>query len=309
MMAIEDDAASSVSPHEGVVDFDLVSEAKMKVESAPPSALSAAPSHGTTTAETSGRSHDDAGEDRLIADFGPSGLIRVSTTASAKGDSAAAVAATRVAASSSCFDPQMMLDRRITDEHGLHRRIVYDPTEIARVLQTRHSSSSSSSGSNECAIIDTTVAEGSSLAAGDNEAALLDRLASTLEVALDPDRPGCESLLICKAVTDTFLVNARRLRDRGTIPAAGEDVKDSYLVRALRVAWQHAVEHWNGDSDEPHSSADLHVTAAWFQAWWAADDARGEGEPTVSMLELYEMLPGDWDWVLDHLEFTTPAEG
>ncbi|CAM9156837.1 unnamed protein product, partial [Laminaria digitata] len=233
---------------------------------------------------------DDTGEDQLISDFGPGGSIRASTKGSAAGDSVAVAAARVVAASSSrsssCFDPQIMLDRRITDEHGLRRRIVYDPSEIARVLQTRNSSSSSSSsGSNVCAIIDTTT------------------------IALDPDRPGCESLLICKAVTDAFLVNARRLRSCGTM-TGGEDVKDGYLVGALRVAWQHAVEHWNGDSDEPHSAADLHVTAAWFQAWWAADDTSGGGEPTVSMLELYEMLPGDWDWVLDHLETTAPpAQG
>ena len=316
MTILEDDAApSSVSPHDVVVDFDLVPEGEMKVEATPPSALSSsAPSHGTTTTPgTSGRDHDDTGEDRLIADFGPGGLIRTAE----EGDGSLAVEATRrVAVStsssySSCFDPQNMLDRRITDEHGLRRRIVYDPTEIARVLQIRHSSSGSSiNSSGVCATIDITVAEGSSPTAADSAAALLDRLASTLEMALDPDRPGCESLLICKAVTDAFLVNARRLRGHGATSTVGkEDVKDSYLVRALRVAWQRAVEHWNGDSDEPHSAADLHVTAAWFQAWWAADDTRGGGESTVSLLELYEMLPGDWDWVLDHLETTAPAQG
>lgn len=315
-MAILEDgtASSSVSSHEVVIDFDLVPGGKTKVESTPPSALfSSAPSHGTTaTPGTSKRDHDDTGEDRLIADFGPGGLIRA-----AVGDDSVAVAATRrvtaftSSSCSSCFDPQMMLDRRITDEHGLRRRIVYDPTEIARALQIRHSSSHcGGSSSGVCATIDITVGEGSSPTAADNAAALLDRLASTLEMALDPDRPGCESLLICKAVTDAFLVNARRLRGHGTTSAVGkEDVKDSYLVRALRVAWQRAVEHWNGDSDEPHSAADLHVTAAWFQAWWAADDTRGGGKPTVSLLELYEMLPGDWDWVLDHLETASPAQG
>ena len=323
MATIEDGAAAaaSVSPQDIMIDFDLVKSGKEKkvapaspTESPSPS-TAPAPAYGTTAAAlgTPERDHD-TGEDQLITDFGPGGLIRASTKRSACPGDEATVAA--IASSNFSFDPQAMLDRRITDEQGLGRRIVYDPTEIARTLQTQTSSNSSNSccGSrvSQSTIDDITIAEGSSSSPAatvdDDASAILDRLASTLEMALDPDRPGCESLLICKAVTDAFLVNARRLKGCRTT-ADAEDLKDGYLIRALRVAWQHAVEHWGSDSDEPHSAADLHVTAAWFQAWWAADDASGGGEPTVSMLELHEMLPGDWDWVLDHLDTAALAQG
>lgn len=113
---------------------------------------------------------------------------------------------------------------------------------------------------------------------------LLDRL-NFLEMAFDPSRPGSESLVICKAVTDAFLVNAPYLRH-----SLGSDD----LARALRAAWWNAIEHWNGCEEEPHSAADLHLTASWFQAWWAADDTVGGGNPTMSMYGSHIMLPGDW---------------
>lgn len=269
----------------------------------------------------------DAGEDRIITDFGPGGRmlgsnLKKSTTMPSKvHDTSECFADTErtthsSSSSWSCFDPLAVLDREVTDEQGLRRRVVYDPTEIARVLhlrptkqrnrhrsEQRGGSSSSSSGTKMSA-------------AAANSDALLSRLAGLLETALDPSRPGRESLLICKAVTDAYLVNARRLArpaSAATITAEGGGISTyrevNFIADALRESWQHAVEHWNGDSDEPHSAADLHVTASWFQAWSAADDMRGGGEPTMGMYKLHRILPGNWAWVLDHLEIAGAPEG
>ncbi|CAM9126849.1 unnamed protein product [Scytosiphon promiscuus] len=111
------------------------------------------------------------------------------------------------------------------------------------------------------------------------------RLARLLETALDPARLGCESLLILKAVTDAYLVTSRGLDAAADIDVDnGED-----FLRTLVQAWENAVGNRDRHADQRHSSVDLHVTASWFQAWAASYD-------------VHDVLPGDWTWVLDHLE-------
>lgn len=306
---------------------------KKKCRSSPPTAPPVPPAAGTSTAPTSGaalaswnshsaRELEDKGEERLIDDFGPSGKMRgVSRSNSGSGGSSSngssiakgsIMVVPRTPISCRRFNPRSVLDRRITDDGGIQRRIVYDPTEIARVLEPSVGSDSSSSSNNResrirsgCRASRTTTTTSKEEVDAD-ASALLNRLAATLEMALNPHRPGRESLLICKAVTDAYLVNARHLIESR---AGDEKREDDYLVRSLRFAWQHAVEHWNGDLDEPHSAADLHATASWFQAWLAADDTQGDGEPTMSIHQLHGMLPGNWDWVLDHLEIAGAPEG
>lgn len=213
-------------------------------------------------------SDDDEGEDRLVQDFGP-GSSR---------------ARRRAPGWSGCsFDSptKTMLDRCITGEHGLRHRIVYEPTELARLLQPR------------CP----------------RTGARWQLMANVLEAALDPSRPRCESLLLCKAVTDAYLVNL------GVHVAAddGDDPGD-LLVHTLRHAWQHAVavDRWDGYAvdERRHRAVDLHLAASWFQAWEASDDStsnqtvrgvsvRPAGTPSVY---LPDVLPGDWVWVLDQLQ-------
>lgn len=259
----------------------------------------------------------DTGEDRIITDFGPGVQMRGRSSGGSSmprnDDTSECFTCTERTAQKSCarFDPHMVLDCQVTDEQGLRRRVVYDPTEVARVLHPRsrrhrprnkHSNHTTSPKTSN----------GASWIAAPNTGALLDRLAGMLETALDPSRPGRESLLICKAVTDAYLVNARRLVHPAVAAGGGGvpiDREDDFILDALRDSWRHAVEHWNGDTDEPHSAADLHVAASWFQAWSAADDMRGGGEPTMDMYKLHGMLPGNWAWVLDHLEIAGAPEG
>lgn len=211
-------------------------------------------------------SDDDEGEDRLLQDFGP-------------GSSRARYRAPGWSGSS--FDsPTRRLDRCITGAHGLRHRIVYEPTELARLLQPRRPGTG----------------------------ARWQLMANVLEAALDPSRPRCESLLLCKAVTDAYLVNLG-----GRVAADDGDDAGGLLAHTLRQAWQHAVavDGWDGYVDERrHRAVDLHLAASWFQAWEASDDstsnqtvrgvsARPAGTPSVC---LPDVLPGDWVWVLDQLQ-------
>lgn len=203
-------------------------------------------------------SDDDEGEDRLLQDFGP-GSSKARSKAPGWGG----------------FDsPTTRLDRHITGEHGLRHRIVYEPTEVARLLQPRRTEAG----------------------------ARWQVMASVLEAAFDPSRPRCESLLLCKAITDAYLV------DRGLSNDAGEDASD-LLVPTLRQAWQHAVavDRWDGH----HRAVDLHLAASWFQAWEASDDSTGNqtvsevsANPAGTTPPVYtpDVLPGDWVWVLDQLQ-------
>lgn len=223
----------------------------------------------------------DLEEDQLIADFGPTRRMREFASSEAPvilGN--LTISGLHHGSDTRHLDIQMVLDRRVVDEHGLGRRVVYLPHEIAAHLQPRHQ--------------DTSLA--------------IDRLARLLDAALS--RSGLEALLITKAVTDAYLVNARRLR-RGLPRVEGSDDHpwDEYLLSALRCTWQHAVEYGTGEADEPYSASDLHIVASWFQAWWAADDTSGGGEPTIEIFNLQRMLPGDWVWVLDHLEIVGAPEG
>lgn len=318
--------AHSVSPTKSIVGVPL--PPGKKLDTSCPPAPPAAPSSTATLA--AGRNLD-VGEDILIEDFGPGGRMRNNAEETVEGSGVTVEAdesgfGSTAHTESGRFDPQTFLGHRVKDAQGLRRRVVYDPTDIARVLQPRRSGCSNTLCNNNVKV----ASKGSSAAASAGAAAgppgpapssavsiapasapardvpeLLDRMASILETALDADRPGRESLLICKAVTDAYLVNAHCLV--GAIAGDGKTCEHDYLVRALNVAWQHAVEHWNGDSDEPHSAADLHVAASWFQAWCAADDTGGQ--PTMNTYKLHDMLPGDWVWVLDHLEIAGAPEG
>lgn len=293
--------------------------------------LSPRPPAGAATLEEM-----DLGEAHLIDDFGPSGRIHSSqhhnTAVRGARYTAAPVAelsssprsvdirstaleqhqhddahrvATDYLGSTSPIDPGVssitdLIDKVVPDDRNLlRRRIVYNPTELARALQppclrvNRHRAL-------DATAIPYTDRRLRSAYLHEQIAVLVERLNEVLEMAVDPSRPGRESLLICKAVTDALLVNAPQIR---------RDIGSDDLACALRAAWRHAIEHWNGDSDEPHSAADLHLTASWFQAWCASDDTAGEGEPTIDLYGFQGMLPGDWAWVLDHLEIAGASEG
>lgn len=208
-------------------------------ENSPPLPPHPPPSPQQTSAPDISSDEDlrDVGEERLIADFGPNGRNR---GLSERGD----------AASFNLADPELVqgtqddfklktviMDARHLDERGLARRMMFDPSEMARALQpinergARFRCISKRSSSKEASV-------------------LVHRLVKTLETALDPTRPGRESLLICKSVTDAYLVNAKHLHCA---------IGNQGLMRMLRSAWRHAVGHWNGGKDEPHSAADLHL--------------------------------------------------
>lgn len=206
-------------------------------------------------APTHASSEDDPGENRLIQDYGPAGTH--------DGDKKEAAPALWAASDRYFEDPPIALDRYITDEQGLRHRIVYDPTEMARLLQPHRRQSAGARW----------------------------RLAGLLETALDPGRPGCESLLILKALTDAYLVTSRALDAAANAVDTGED-----FLRTLAQAWQHSVRNRDRHADHRHTSVDLHVTASWFQAWAAS-------------YEVHDVLPGDWTWVLDHLESTGTPDG
>lgn len=209
---------------------------------------------------------DDEGEDRLLQDFCP--------------DSSEACCPAPGWSGSSFDSPTRRLDRYITGKHGLRHRIVYEPTELARLLQPRRPQTG----------------------------ARWQLVADVLEAALDTSRPRCESLLLCKAITDAYLVN----RGVGVAADGGEDARD-LLAQTLRQAWQQAVvvDHWDGYVDERrHRAVDLHLAASWFQAWEASDDStssqtvRGLSAKPVETtpVDLPDVLPGDWVWVLDQLQ-------
>lgn len=183
---------------------------------------------------------------------------------------------------SSFESPTRRLDRYITGEHGLRHRIAYDPTDLARMLQPRRAKTG----------------------------ARWQLMANVLEAALDPSRPRCEALLLCKGITDAYLVN------RGVSVAAdgGNDAED-LLVQTLRQAWQHAVaeDRWDEYVDERrHRAVGLHLAASWFQAWEASDDSPSIPTAVVRAVStkpagaapsyLPDVLPGDWVWVLDQLQ-------
>lgn len=209
-------------------------------------------------------SSDDEGEDRLIQDFGPGRRVHEAKDMDEVG---AAEWGT------GCFDPSVKkLDRypAAVNDHG--RRVVFDPTEMARLLQP--------SGSG----IDS-----------------LWRMAELIQMTLERGTPGSETLLILKAVTDAFFVASRALDDDSAAVcsnggAFSGDSERDLLAPALRQAWEHAVGDRNGNPSERHSSVDLHVTAAWFQAWEASYQVEG-------------VLPADWTWVLEQLESHRPSEG
>eukprot|EP00752_Nemacystus_decipiens_P016373 g14636.t1 len=232
-----------------------------------PATTSASDGAGSAALDTC--SDDDEGEDRLLQDFGPGSCQaarRAPGWSGSRGD-----------------PPTRKLDRYIAGERGLRHRIVYEPTELARLLQPRRP----------------------------RTGARWQLMANVLEAALDTSKPLCESLLLCKAVTDAYLVN------RGAGAAAGDrDDAGDLLVQALRDAWRHAlaVEVWDGCVDERrHRAVDLHLAASWFQAWEASDDSRRSNQTaavrrdsakpagTPSVL-LPDVLPGDWLWVLDQLQ-------
>lgn len=212
-------------------------------------------------------SDDDEGEDRLLRDFGPgSGQAR---------------SRANLSGSNFADSPMRRVDRHVTGEHGLRHRIVYDPTELARLLQPRRSKT------NACC---------------------WQLMANVLEAALDPNRPRSESLLLCKAITDAYLVN----RGVGGAADGGDDAGD-LLAQTLRQAWQHAVVlyHWDGYVEQRHRAVDLHVTASWFQAWEASDDSTSSQTAVngvsvkpdeATQVYLPDVLPGDWVWVLDQLQ-------
>ncbi|CAM9689284.1 unnamed protein product [Ectocarpus sp. 13 AM-2016] len=196
-------------------------------------------------------SSNDEGENRLIQDFGPGRRVH-----EAKDTDEAGAAGW----GAGCFDPSLKNLHRYDAAVGDRgRRVVFDPTEMARLLQP--------SGSG----IDS-----------------LWRMEELIETTLERGTSGGETLLILKAVTDAFFVasravdnNSARVWSNGGA-FSGDNERD-LLVPALRQAWGHAVGQRNGSPNEWHSSVDLHVTAAWFQAWEAA-------------YQVEDVLPADWTW-------------
>lgn len=261
---LHDSSAAVLPQHSSatsLLEVELVASAR-----ADAAATATATARHETEPVTPGESDEDQGEHRLLKDFGPSGASDTTTKVL---DTAATVIAPG-------WENSSYWDRFITDEHGLRRRTVYDPTEMARMLQSHHRSSTGSSWR---------------------------LMAALLETALDPSKPGSESLLICKAVTDAFLVN----RGVAAVIDDGNHGGD-FFVHSLRQTWEHAVEQRDGYADERHSAADLHLTASWFQAWEASDGTVNHN-PTIDTYNLHDMLPGDWVWVLDHLEIAGAPQG
>lgn len=155
---------------------------------------------------------------------------------------------------------------------------MYNPTEVARALQPLCLRVNSN---NRCHPLDATTIPYtgerlSNLSLRQQIAVLVNYLNELLEMAVDLSRPGRESLMICKAVTDALLVNAPEIR---------QDIGSNDLALVLRAARRHTIERWNTDSDEPYSAADLHLTTSCFQAWCASKDIAGEGEPIISLYE------------------------
>ncbi|CAM9593885.1 unnamed protein product [Choristocarpus tenellus] len=125
---------------------------------------------------------------------------------------------------------------------------------------------------------------------------LVESLSVILTIALEcRDR---KALLLCKAVTDACFVNLTWLYSGGEGDCA-------YLFHALRQTWRIMIEG-EKDDDDLLSSADLHLIGSWFRGWWATDGGRGHGE---QVFVVGEMLPGNWIWVLDHLEILGTPEG
>lgn len=183
-------------------------------------------------------SSNDEGEDRLIQDFGPGRRVHEAKDMDEVG---------AAGWGTGCFDPSVKnLHRYAAAVGDRGRRVPFDPTEMARLLQP--------SGSG----IDS-----------------LWRMEELIETTLERGTPGGETLLILKAVTDAFFVASRAVDDDSAAVwsngggFSGDNERD-LLVPALRQAWEHAVGHRNGNPNEWHSSVDLHVTAAWFQAWEAS---------------------------------------
>ncbi|CAM9498582.1 unnamed protein product [Ectocarpus sp. 12 AP-2014] len=209
-------------------------------------------------------SSNDQGEDRLIQDFGPGRRVHEAKDTDEVG---------AAGWGTGCFDPSVKnLHRYAAAVGDRGRRVVFDPTEMARLLQP--------SGSG----IDS-----------------LWRMEELIEMTLERGTPGGETLLILKAVTDAFFVASRAVDNNSASiwsngGAFSGDNERGLLVPALRQAWGHAVGHSNGRPNEWHSSVDLHVTAAWFQAWEAA-------------YQVEDVLPADWTWVLEQLESQETSEG
>ncbi|CAM9655828.1 unnamed protein product [Discosporangium mesarthrocarpum] len=225
--------------------------------------------------------HDD-GEDRLIEEYGPHGVKRMQVDREMGEGVPTAVNRTFGESEVDLVD---LLDRPAQGpNHGLSR-VLYDPTELARALQPERRQISGGVGE-PCAMF---------------KGSLMERLGTAVVQALDPARPNRESLLLCKAVTDACLVNARWLR-----PSLVGD--GGYLIYALQQAWRVSIEVEKNEED-PLSAADLQSVASWFQAWGATDDIKSGGEPILISEGLDQMLPGGWIWVLDHLEMLGRPEG
>ena len=210
--------------------------------------------------EAAGVGDDDEGEDRLIKDFGPGATRRTEGLAPGWGEG------------SSLLEPQnyprMMLDRYVDDERGLRRRILYEPTEIARVLQS--------------------------------SAATTQVMTNMLETALDEDTPRCESLLLLKAVTDAFLVNrsvgaaldgdflAQPMRQAWH--AVAREHWDGYTSERQAVDLHLAASWFQAWEASDDGTSNL-----------ISDDGGPTAEPPATAAPhcLPDVLPGDWRWLLD----------
>ncbi len=205
--------------------------------------------------ERPGSSDDDEGEDRLIQDFGPR-----ATEGLAPG---------WVGGGSSLEPPNyptMALDRYVDDERGLRRRVVYEPTEVARLLQPRE--------------------------------ATTQVMADMVETALDQNTPRCESLLLLKAVTDAFLVN------RSVDAALGCDFLVQPLRQAWHAVAKEHWDGYDSERQAVDLHLAASWFQAWEASddgtsYIIPGELTAEPPAKAAPPCLPDVLPGDWRWLLD----------
>lgn len=206
--------------------------------------------------DPAGSSDNDEGEDRLIQDFGPRAT---------EGLAPGWVGGESVLEPPNY--PKMALDRYVDDEGGLRRRIVYEPTEVARLLQPRE--------------------------------ATTQVMADIVETALDQTTPRCESLLLLKAVTDAFLVN------RSVAAALDGDFLIQPLRQAWHAVAREHWDGYDSERQAVDLHLAASWFQAWEASDDATSNNRMSGRFTEKPPALAappclpDVLPGDWRWLLD----------
>jgi len=206
--------------------------------------------------EPAGSSDDDEGEDRLIQDFGPRAKEGGGVAPGCGGSSLGPP-----------NYPKMALDRFIEDERGLRRRIVYEPTEVARLLQPRE--------------------------------ATTHVMADILETALGQNTPRCESLLLLKAVTDAFLV------DRSVGAALDGDFLVQPLRQAWHAVAREHWDGYGSERQAVDLHLAASWFQAWEASDDGTSNLMCGGfkaKPSAPAPPcLPDVLPGDWRWLLDSI--------